>query len=51
VAEIYHRTCNKPLEQVLHDIDRDYYMTAQEAKDYGIIDSIIEDRHALPTPA
>ena len=51
VAEIYHRTCNKPLEQVLHDIDRDYYMTAQEAKDYVIIDSIIEDRHALPTPA
>ena len=32
------------LEKVSHDMDRDYYMTAQEAKDYGIIDVVIEHR-------
>ncbi len=51
IAGIYERTTGKALEQVLKDIDRDYYMTAQDAKDYGIIDQIIEDRQALPTPA
>ena len=51
IAHIYEKTTNKPLEQVLKDIDRDYYMTSEEAKDYGIIDHVIEDRGALSTPA
>jgi ATP-dependent Clp protease, protease subunit len=51
VARIYEETAHKPLEQVLRDIDRDYYMTAEEAKDYGIIDQIIENRTGLPMPA
>ena len=51
IAKIYENTTKKPLEQVLKDIDRDYYMTSQEAKDYGIIDHVIEDRGALSTPA
>jgi ATP-dependent Clp protease, protease subunit len=51
VARIYHEATKKPIEEVLKDIERDYYMTAQEAKDYGIIDQIIEDRHSLPMPA
>jgi ATP-dependent Clp protease protease subunit len=51
IAKIYEKTTQKPLEQILKDIDRDYYMTSQEAKDYGIIDQIIEDRQALSTPA
>ncbi len=29
-------------EEVERDTDRDHYMTAQEAKDYGIIDEIVE---------
>jgi len=32
----------RPLEQVERDTDRDFYMTASEALDYGIIDRIIE---------
>src|SRR5947208_2389909 len=40
---IAHHTGNS-LEQVERDIDRDYYMTAQEAKDYGIIDDILPAR-------
>jgi ATP-dependent Clp protease, protease subunit len=51
VARIYQETTKKPLDQVLKDIERDYYMTAQEAKDYGIIDQIIENRLGLPMPA
>jgi len=51
VALIYEETTKKPLEQVLKDIERDYYMTAQEAKDYGIIDQIISSHTSLPVPA
>lgn len=32
----------KTLDRIDKDSDRDYYMTAQEAKDYGIIDKIFE---------
>ena len=31
----------KPVEIVEKDADRDYYMTAQEAKDYGLVDEVI----------
>jgi ATP-dependent Clp protease protease subunit len=51
VARIYEETTKKSIDQVLRDIDRDYYMTAEEAKDYGIIDTIIENRQSLPLPA
>ena len=36
------RHTGKPLKQVEKDTDRDYYMTAQEALDYGLVDKIIE---------
>jgi ATP-dependent Clp protease, protease subunit len=31
----------QPYEKVANDTDRDYFMTAQEAKEYGIIDEIV----------
>ncbi|ABX40764.1 ATP-dependent Clp endopeptidase proteolytic subunit ClpP [Lachnoclostridium phytofermentans] len=34
----------KPLEVVEVDTERDYYMSAEEAKNYGIIDSVIASR-------
>ena len=34
------------LKKVAKDTDRDYFMSAEEAKDYGIIDSIFEHRPA-----
>ena len=34
----------QPLEKVERDTDRDYYMTADEAKEYGIIDDVITSR-------
>jgi ATP-dependent Clp protease protease subunit len=46
---------NKPEDQVKLDSDRDYYMTAMEAKDYGIVDHVVQSRKDLkieiaPTP-
>ncbi|MBU1132145.1 ATP-dependent Clp endopeptidase proteolytic subunit ClpP [Patescibacteria group bacterium] len=32
----------QPLKKVEKDTDRDYYMTAEEAKEYGLIDKIIK---------
>ena len=29
------------LERISHDINRDYWMSAQEAKDYGVVDMIV----------
>jgi ATP-dependent Clp protease, protease subunit len=51
IAQIYEESTHKPVEQILKDIERDYYMTAADAKEYGIIDTIIENRTGLPTPA
>jgi len=39
--KILAKTTGKPLAQVEKDSDRDYYMTADEAKKYGLVDDII----------
>jgi ATP-dependent Clp protease protease subunit len=44
VNEIMSRLTGKPLEQVAVDTERDYYMTSVEAKEYGIIDQVLEQR-------
>ena len=36
--------CNQPLEVIAKDTDRDNWMTAEEAKEYGLIDSVIASR-------
>jgi len=40
LAGIYEKTTKKASEQILKDIDRDYYMTSEEARDYGLVDQI-----------
>ena len=37
----------KGLDQIQKDTDRDYFMSAVEARDYGIIDHVIENRDDL----
>ena len=32
---------SKPIDQIAKDTDRDFYMTAEEAKQYGVVDSIL----------
>jgi ATP-dependent Clp protease, protease subunit len=46
VQIIAHHT-GKPAEDVERDIDRDYFMTANEALEYGIIDDIIAPRRGV----
>jgi len=36
--------CGQPLQQVETDTDRNYFMSATDAKDYGIVDEVIERR-------
>ncbi|MCH9696995.1 MAG: ATP-dependent Clp endopeptidase proteolytic subunit ClpP [Gammaproteobacteria bacterium] len=37
------------LEQIAQDTDRDRFMSAEEAKDYGLLDKVLESRAALET--
>jgi ATP-dependent Clp protease, protease subunit len=37
----------QPLEKIQEDIDRDFYMTALESKEYSLIDQVIESRSAM----
>ena len=39
-ARILAENCGKSFEQVMKDFDRDYWMDAKEAIDYGIVDAI-----------
>src|SRR5579864_890569 len=41
MAEIIAYHSGQPVDKVERDIDRDFFMTAQEAKEYGLIDEII----------
>ena len=34
--------CGKTLDELQKDSDRDFFMGAQQAKDYGLIDEIVE---------
>jgi len=38
------RHTGQPIEQIEVDTERDFYMTAQQAKDYGLIDEVVSDR-------
>ena len=44
LEEITAKHTGQPLDRVAKDMDRDYYMTAEEAVEYGIIDRVIEHR-------
>ncbi|SCL38779.1 ATP-dependent Clp protease, protease subunit [Micromonospora rhizosphaerae] len=44
LEEMLSRHCNRPMEQVRKDIDRDKIMTAEEAREYGLVDTILTSR-------
>jgi ATP-dependent Clp protease protease subunit len=41
----------QPLEKIQRDTDRDFFLTAEQAKDYGIIDEVIVSRDAGKLPS
>jgi ATP-dependent Clp protease protease subunit len=47
MTEILAHHTGKPVEQIARDIDRDYFMTAGEAIEYGLIDQVLEPRRGV----
>jgi len=41
-ARILAENCGKKMEQVMKDFDRDYWMDAKEAIEYGIVDQVVD---------
>jgi len=50
LAGIYEITTKKPIDTILKDIERDYYMTAQEAQEYGIVDQVFSKDNRSVSP-
>jgi ATP-dependent Clp protease, protease subunit len=48
MAEIVARHSGREVEQVLQDIDRDRFMTPQEAVEYGLVDEVLDPPGAAP---
>lgn len=42
IEQILSKHTGQPLDKVKKDTDRDYFMSAEEAKEYGIVDHVIE---------
>ena len=42
VARIYAKHCKRPLEEVERAMERDFFMTPDQAKDWGLVDLIVE---------
>ena len=45
--DILAKHTGKPLDQIQKDTDRDFFMSGDESKEYGIIDHVIQDRDDL----
>ncbi len=44
LEDIFAKHSNQPLEKVSKDMERDYYMTAEEAQAYGLVDNVVAHR-------
>jgi ATP-dependent Clp protease, protease subunit len=51
LEEIYTHHTGKTQEEVSHDMERDFFLSPQEAKEYGIIDTVITHREATRSEA
>lgn len=47
VNRILAKHTGQPLEKIAKDTDRDFYLSAEEAKEYGIIDEVIKTKKQL----
>ncbi|MDR0693579.1 MAG: ATP-dependent Clp protease proteolytic subunit [Puniceicoccales bacterium] len=48
INEILAKHSTRSIEQIERDSDRDFFMTATEAKEYGIVDAVIENKVEIP---
>ena len=44
LAKILAENCNQPFEKVMEDTERDHWMSAEQALEYGLVDHIFEKR-------
>ena len=49
ILEIFSQTTGQTIEKIAKDLNRTFYLTPQEAKEYGLIDKVLESRQ-LPKP-
>ena len=49
--EIYVKHTSQPIEAIQAKLERDTYMSADEARDFGLIDQVVEQRPAPPAEA
>lgn len=47
IIELYAQRCGGERDQIARDIDRDYWMDAEQARSYGLVDQIIATRREL----
>jgi ATP-dependent Clp protease protease subunit len=45
--EVYVKHTGQPYEKIEHTLDRDYFMTSDQAKDFGLIDRVLSSRDEL----
>ncbi len=48
---LYSKHTGRPVEQIEHDMQRDFFMSSEEAKKYGIIDTVITHRDEVIPPS
>jgi ATP-dependent Clp protease protease subunit len=41
----------QPVERINTDMERDNYMSADAAKEYGIVDEVVKSRREVPNPS
>ena len=51
INEILAKHTGQPIEKIERDTDRDFYLSAEEAKEYGLIDKIIEYSKQINPPS
>ena len=48
--EVYVKHCGRTYEEVEQTLDRDHFMSADEAKDWGLVDQVITSREVIEGP-
>jgi ATP-dependent Clp protease protease subunit len=49
--DLYSKHTGRPVEQIERDMVRDFFMSAEEAKSYGLIDNVIAHRGEVVEPS
>src|ERR1700716_4281731 len=50
LASLYAKHCGRPLEDVERNMERDFFMTPEQAKEWGLIDLIVEKNPTIAKP-